>query len=398
MARSSASCSSHCSRPRLVIQRSCVSEAKQSFEAYAFHPSLSNEVVAGKIVFEFRILRFEADGVRRDIRIDTLKVNAEDGEGGRVCFRDPADPEWLIYTFDWDILDHRSLASLTNVRAEIGDRLAQQELWRRIRLVLIFLGSFGFLAWSIAVASGLMVRSLAAHVPPEMEKQFGDDAFSELSSNVTLVQDSNLTAQVSAVIAPLIAALPTNGVPIQLHIVDDDEPNAFALPGGHLIVNTGLLREATRPEQVAGVLAHELAHEREHHAFRKIIAGAGPMLVCSIFLRGGGGTAGLLAGGSALLVNQSYSQEFETEADLKGFDYLVAAHIDPRGLAEMLQTFVADDKKRHEASDVPQAFSSHPATAKRIQRLNRKWDKLEPKPKFIELPKIDPLPDTAKRN
>lgn len=379
-----------------MLQPWRVSEAKQSFEAFAFHPSLGNEVVTGRIVFEFRLLRFVADGLRRDLPIDALKVEAGEGQGGRISFRDPAEPDWLIYTFDWDILEHRALASRTNVRAEIENRLTQKELWRRVRLVLIFLGGFTLLAWSVSVGTGFMVRSLVARVSPQWEKQFGDQVFSDLTNEVLLVHDTNLEAQVSAIVAPLLAALPPNGVPIQLHIVDDDEPNAFALPGGHLIIHTGLLRVASRPEQVAGVLAHELAHEREHHAFRTIIASAGPALVCGIFLRGGGGTVGLLAGGSALLIHQSYSQEFETEADSKGFDYLVAAHIDPRGLAEMLQKFQADDEKRQAESGIPQAFSSHPATAKRIKRLNRKWDKLEPKPKFIELPKIEPLPETVK--
>src|SRR5271165_3788698 len=104
-----------------------------------------------------------------------------------------------------------------------------------------------------------MARSLVARVPPEWEKEFGDALMTELSSNVVFVQDAKLLAQVNAVVAPLLAALPTNGVPVQIHVVENEVPNAFALPGGHLIIHTGLLKLAERPEQLAGVVAHELA-------------------------------------------------------------------------------------------------------------------------------------------
>jgi beta-barrel assembly-enhancing protease len=188
--------------------------------------------------------------------------------------------------------------------------------------------------------------------------------------------------------APLIEVLPKDGTEFKLHVMDEEEPNAFALPGGHMIVTTGLLRLADRPEQIVGVLAHEVAHVTQRHAIRQQIAAAGPTLIFQVFLSSRGGLLSLLSGGSQLLIEQSFSQEYEIEADDVGWNYLVAASIDPRGLAEMLHKFKLEEERRKESPGL-QAFSSHPATDKRIRRLEKKWRQLKNKPVLVDLAPLD---------
>ena len=153
-----------------------------------------------------------------------------------------------------------------------------------------------------------------------------------------------------------------------------------------MVVTTRLLEMAERPEEIAGVVAHEVAHVTEKHGFRQIIASAGPFLIFRVFLGGGSsGVLPVLGEGSELLVRQSFSQEFELEADEIGWQSLVAAHIDPRGLAEMLGKLEAEDQKKHAAGTKMNAFSSHPATEKRIRRLDAKWKELKDKSGFKQL-------------
>jgi beta-barrel assembly-enhancing protease len=167
-------------------------------------------------------------------------------------------------------------------------------------------------------------------------------------------------------------------------------PNAFALPGGHVMVNDSLINMASKPEELAGVIAHEVAHVTEKHGFRKIISEAGPYLIVRVFLGGSRGTAGALGGSSQLLVRQSFSQEYELEADDVGWKYLVAAKIDPRGLADMLKKLqAAQDRMGFGHFDLG-AFSSHPATVKRVQRLDAKWNKLKDKSGFITYEQPEP--------
>jgi predicted Zn-dependent protease len=93
---------------------------------------------------------------------------------------------------------------------------------------------------------------------------------------------------------------------------------------------------------------------------------------------------GALGAGSQLVMTQSFSQEYELEADAVGWNYLVAAHIDPRGLPDMLRKLKAEeDKERLSDMDIP-GFRSHPDTQKRIDRLEAKWKKLNQKSGFIE--------------
>jgi predicted Zn-dependent protease len=235
------------------------------------------------------------------------------------------------------------------------------------------------------LATGLMVRSIVGRVPPEFEQQYGDSLLEGLKAKMHFVEDTNRAAPLAVMAAPLLRALPAGQPQWQFHVVQDESPNAFALPGGHIIIFTGMLELAGRPEELLGVVAHEVAHVTRKHAFRNQIASAGPLLVVEIFMRGRGGALGALAGGSALLVTQSFSQEYETEADEAGWQCLVAANIDPRGMIDIFHKLKDYEANEKNPAWVPQAFSSHPGLEKRIARLEARWKKLPRQLKFIEL-------------
>ena len=189
--------------------------------------------------------------------------------------------------------------------------------------------------------------------------------------------------------APLVQAGPANGIQFQFHVVESDFPNAFALPGGHIVITTALLRLVDRPEELLGVIAHEMAHIRRHHHARKIISAAGPLVIFGVFFSSRDQMLDVLSSGSGLLVTQGFSQEYETEADEYGWKYLVAANINPRGMIDMFKKFKAFDAQFKLGNLLPQAFSSHPALDKRIARLEREWKKLPAKSDFRQLPPLD---------
>src|SRR5262249_28752432 len=148
--------------------------------------------------------------------------------------------------------------------------------------------------------------------------------------------DAKSLGRVRQAVNALLQRLPGNGTNFDFYIRDDPLPNAFALPGGHVVITKSMLQLADRPEEIAGVVAHEIAHETRKHSFRQVIADLGPFLILKIFLGGGRGTAGALGDGSALLVRQGFSQEYELEADAVGWDSLVAARVNPRGFIDIL--------------------------------------------------------------
>ena len=159
----------------------------------------------------------------------------------------------------------------------------------------------------------------------------------ELKKTEPIVQDPKLIAKLDRAVAPLMSRLPASRVQYKFYLVQEPMANAFALPGGHVLVTTRLLELAERPEEIAGVVAHELAHVTQKHGFRKIISSAGPNLIFKVFLGNSAGVLPILGDSSELLIRQSFSQEYELEADDVGWQSLVNARIDPRGLADMLR-------------------------------------------------------------
>jgi len=164
--------------------------------------------------------------------------------------------------------------------------------------------------------------------------------------------------------------------------MEEKLPNAFSLPGGHMVVTTGLMYLVDGPEELAAVMSHEIAHQTEKHIFRKIISSVGPYVIFKMFV--GGGALRVLSDNYELLASQSFSQEYELEADSKGWDYLRAANIDPRSLIRILTKLKNEYDRLTQGVDVQfDAFKSHPGTEKRISRLEAKWKKLKKKDGFI---------------
>jgi beta-barrel assembly-enhancing protease len=355
-----------------------------AFEGYVSHPSFGEEVVWGRIVFEGWRLRFESETVIREVPLVKLRLGWDEQAEGGIVFCDPDDPEWLIHTLDQQILAQGPLMQQPHTRHQIRELQSGGELVRRLKLIGVFLAGFAVLALVVSMLMGWMVRSLVARVPVAWEQELGDKVMAELKEKETFIEDAKLQTNLLQAVAPLLRAVPTNALGYEFYILKYPLPNAFALPGGHVVVTTSLLTLADRPEEVAGVVAHELAHVTQRHVFRKIVSSAGPYLLCRLFMRDNSGLLGVLAGSSQLLVSQSFSQDYELEADEVGWQYLVAARIDPRGLSDMLRKLKEEQKRMLLTQVGPQAFSSHPATDKRLQRLDAKWAKLKDKSGFIE--------------
>jgi predicted Zn-dependent protease len=282
------------------------------------------------------------------------------------------------------LLDCQVTPALVQARHHLEDRLSRAELKRRIKIVVYCAVICVVCIWLAGFIVAGMVRSLAHKVPPQWDERYGAGIIAQMQEEGTFLADSNAVVRLEQMVAPLMQVLPPVPNGYHFHIAEDEEANAFALPGGHIVVNTGLLKLADRPEQVVGVIAHEVAHVTERHMYRAQISSAGPLLVCAVFMGGKGGPMGLITSGTALMAGAGFSQEFENEADNVGWSFLVAAKIDPRGMIEMFQRFKADE----DAVDglrLPNALSTHPTLDRRIKRLNAKWHKLESKDNFVTL-------------
>ena len=353
------------------------------YAADLFHPGLGNEVVKGQIFVNSQMLSFQSDTITFAIPLDHLIVESGDADDGRIYFRDRKSPEVRISTGDQSVLNAESRLLWHQLERQVTRR----EVFRRLRIIAYAgLGCF-LIGWLGVQATHLMIRSLVAKVPPKWEQSAGEEAIAEYKSEGVLLDDSNRIARLTALAAPLLRVVP-GGNEFKFHIMDSPVPNAFALPGGHIVVNSGLLKMADNDE-LLGVIAHESAHITQHHFARKIISAAGPLLVFGVFMHTHNRLMNVLSTGSGFMITQGFSQEYEFEADKVGWDYLVAANIDPRGMIRIFRQFKAEEARGKTSGELPQAFQSHPALDKRIARLEARWNRLTHQSGFVELANVD---------
>jgi beta-barrel assembly-enhancing protease len=159
---------------------------------------------------------------------------------------------------------------------------------------------------------------------------------------------------------------PFNQLPWQFHVVQDDAINAFAIPGGHVYVNTGLIKNADNAAELAGVVGHEISHVLARHSTEQLSRQYGLQLVASLVL---GQNPSQLAAIAAQIVGTGamarFSREAEEEADAIGIQAMAAAGYNPIGMATMFEELM--EHRQGQPGRVEQFFATHPLTEDRIK-------------------------------
>jgi beta-barrel assembly-enhancing protease len=217
----------------------------------------------------------------------------------------------------------------------------------------------------------------------ELGRRATEDAERQLPSCNAPRVDAYLTALGQK----LIANLPTGGVryPFEFHCINDKQINAFALPGGYVFVDRGLIEVCDNEAQLAGVIAHELAHVALRHgtaeATKAEAAAVGVGLLDALLGGNGGGQLlaefGKFSAGGVLL---HYSRTAETEADVVGTQVLYDAGYDPRALAQFFEKI----EKEGQDENPPEFFSDHPNPEHRVERVQQEIQKLGGQPAKVK--------------
>jgi len=200
----------------------------------------------------------------------------------------------------------------------------------------------------------------------EKEVRLGREAAAEVDRQAKFIEDPLITEYVNRVGQNIVLHSDAK-VPFTIKVIDSDEVNAFALPGGFFYVNKGLVLAADNEAELAGVMAHEIAHVAARHAVEnqtKANLLEYAALGASIFL---GGIPGMIyqntAGIGLLGLFMKFSRGAEEEADKLGVQYMYAAGYDPGAMATMFEKLEAKNKKK--PGFVSRAFASHPAPPER---------------------------------
>jgi Zn-dependent protease with chaperone function len=218
---------------------------------------------------------------------------------------------------------------------------------------------------------------------PEQDVELGKEASQQADMQVPILNNRTVTNYVSQLGQRLAAKAPGNKFPYQFKVVNDSAINAFALPGGYVYVNRGIIERADNEAQLAGVMAHEIGHAAMRHGTSQATKQYAWQLPLGILgaAVGGNSLAGLLlqlgAGFTLNSILLKYSRNDETQADIVGTQILYDAGYDPRAMPQFFEKLQAESKGRS-GSDF---FASHPNPGNRMARTSEEVDNLGGPPK-----------------
>ncbi len=218
-------------------------------------------------------------------------------------------------------------------------------------LVLLPIVVIGLIVWQ----ADRLIDWAVSNIPVETEIRLGREAFAQQRQGLAILENHPGLPMLRQIGARLTGGSP---YPYEFHIARDEAINAFAMPGGFVVVHTGLLASADSAEELAAVVAHEVQHVERRHGLRGLVHAAGWRAVLSLVL---GNTGGSIAGSWVEnLGDLRFSRSQETDADLEGVKALVRADIDPRGMVAFFARLAKDP------SHLPALLSSHPASTERM--------------------------------
>ena len=255
-------------------------------------------------------------------------------------------------------------------------------------LVLIF-SAYVF----IKTVPSFLADQMVEKIPIEWEVTVGQSILKMLP--VAQKPDPEVLKVLQDTVDFLKQSLPGNPYDLKVYILPVEQVNALALPGGPIVIFEGLIDKAESPEELAGVLAHEIQHILLRHSTRGILRNLAKSMLVTLFL----GDVNSVMEGIVQLAGQletlGLSREMEAEADQKGMELILAANIDPHGMIRIFKKLMQENfsqkklpkgKPVSEENDLSSYFSTHPSSQNRLARLekqmrsheNRIWTPLFP--------------------
>jgi predicted Zn-dependent protease len=240
-----------------------------------------------------------------------------------------------------------------------GDEKNSKKLWRDGLLAILGLALiFWLFAW-------VLPPRMVAFVPTSLDVTIGEQQWEQVAPPSSYCTDPGPLAYVEALAQPLVEAYeadPDSEFEFHFVVVDSKEINAFALPGGYVTVNMGLLEAAETGEEIAAVIGHEMTHVTHRHGMRAVMRQLGASAIVSLVF--GGTSLETVMYAANGLVGQAHSRDQERDADDGGRELLMAAGIDPIGMATFFE------RLEQEQAGMPGALallSTHPDPGERAK-------------------------------
>ncbi|MGH7664277.1 MAG: M48 family metallopeptidase [Gemmatimonadaceae bacterium] len=238
----------------------------------------------------------------------------------------------------------------------------------------------GSTALALLGALAAAIAMLGCEISRDEEVQLGSDFAAEINAQLPLVDDPAVTGYVQALGERIAGTADERALAWHFHVVNSDAVNAFAIPGGHVYVNRGLIERVHAMPQLAGVLGHEIGHVTMRHSVEQMQTAQktniGVAVVCLITQMCDNEVARVAidVGGAAFFARHSRADE--EEADSVAIGYLLRAGIDPHGIPGFFQVML--EEREREPGIVEGWFGTHPMEEERIDRTRQLLNAIDP--------------------
>lgn len=306
-----------------------------------------------------------------------------------IFFAHPSAPDWQFYTTDPAVLKDSFLQQHDELLPALKyARTTHTWRWLAFAASVVLILAIPLIVLSNA---GILINLVANQVPRTWEVELGQIGFSQISTQQPLMDLKVSDPLLLPLVTPLLGGLPAQNYEYHFYISSSTDVNAFALPGGIIVINAGLIKLAASPEEMLGVVGHEIAHVRERHSLKSMISAAGTYTILAALFGDATGVLAIITDLAPLLVTQGYSRQYEEDADEQAIGYLQHAGIDPIGLPNFFERLLRHEKGKaaletaletgsETDSDAAATssewlemggrfLSSHPATEARIESL-----------------------------
>jgi len=197
----------------------------------------------------------------------------------------------------------------------------------------------------------------------DLNDRVGRLIYESIDATEVINKDPAITKTLDSILFTICLKNDMDTTGLRIHLIRKDMVNAFATPGKHIFVFSGLINETEKQEELIGVIAHELAHIKQDHVMKKLVTEVG--LSALVTMTSGTGGAAVSKELVQLLSSSAYSRKLETEADFKGADYMLQAGVNPGGLADFLYKMASQNENPYNMY----WLHSHPESKERAQKL-----------------------------
>ncbi|QRR02174.1 M48 family metallopeptidase [Dyadobacter sandarakinus] len=304
----------------------------------------------------------DQDGALQVSRWSLAGIQADQNFTNIRVFRYGDFPEEVFETND-DSLLHA-------IRTEYPDRkyfrssIFDKPAGRNMLIAGLIIGTLALILAGYFYILPFAAEKTATVVPASVEEQIGET----LHENI--ISEEKVNKELSDVLTDFAAVVSPGEMkyPVQVTVIRKNEMNAFALPGGYIVVYDQILTKMKTKEELAALLSHEIAHIHYRHSLKSLFRSLGSYMFVSLLLNDINGIVAVLAENSNMLLNLTYSRDLETEADERAIAYMEQKHVDLKGFTGLFNLL----KQNVALPAQLKILSTHPLTDERLEYAGQK--------------------------